>query len=184
MNYTDFINSCKLKNPNPYQKHHILPLSVGGTNHWTNVIKISFEDHWEAHRLLALENPDNTVIQNEFKRMGTLEQFVSKSKKQASQTGKNNSQYGKAPTKGKHWKMSDVARENVSHGKIGKSHKGKPHSEETKKRISEIQKERHKNGAYADSHTTQGRKWFTNGVDNILTFECPDGYRLGRTRWW
>ena len=117
MNYQEFIDSCKLKNPNPSQSHHIIPVSIGGTNHWSNKIKVSFEDHWEAHRLLALENPENETIQNEFKRMGSLEQFVAKSKKQASQTGPNNSQYGKAPTKGKHWKCSDIARENMSYAK-------------------------------------------------------------------
>ena len=41
------------------------------------------------------------------------------------------------------------------------------HTEEYKKKMSEIQK---------------GKKWFTNGVKNVFDFVCPDGYRPGMTR--
>lgn len=225
MTYEEFIDSCKLKNPNPHQKHHIIPLSMGGTNHWSNIIRLSFADHWEAHRLLALKYPDNEEIQKNFRRKGTLEQFIKGCEKLAAQTGPNNSQYGKAPTLGKHWKMSDIARENISHSKIGKTHKGVPHTEETKKKISETQKKRlqnielrkrisevHKGNQYRKGATqteetkmkisqankgkvawnkgkqlnyyskgNKGMHWFTNGRDNILSIDCPEGYRRGRT---
>ena len=32
-----------------------------------------------------------------------------------------------------------------------------------------------------ERNSSFGKKWWTNGVDNVLAFDCPSGYRLGRT---
>lgn len=58
--------------------------------------------------------------------------------------------------------------------KISESHKGLPgtwngrkHSSNAKTMIGDAQR---------------GRKWFTNGVTNVKSYECPPGYRPGITR--
>ena len=55
--YLDFINECKLKNDNNdlinYHEHHILPKFMGGTNNKSNLIKLSYSDHFNAHIILA-----------------------------------------------------------------------------------------------------------------------------------
>ena len=55
----------------------------------------------------------------------------------------------------------------MSEAKKGKSsnRKGKHASDETKRRISDAKK---------------GKHWYTNGVNNVCTFECPIGYKPGR----
>lgn len=54
--------------------------------------------------------------------------------------------------------------------------KGSKHSEETKAKM-------RANGGHTvgERNSSFGKKWWTNGVDNVLAFDCPSGYRLGRT---
>lgn len=60
-------------------------------------------------------------------------------------------------------------------GILGQSFKGKHHSEETKRKIGEKNKILigEKNGSF-------GKHWWTNGIENIKTISCPEGYRKGR----
>ena len=52
--YQDFISSRKLSNPQGYtERHHIVPKSLGGSNHSHNIVKLLPEDHMFAHLLLA-----------------------------------------------------------------------------------------------------------------------------------
>lgn len=41
------------------ERHHIMPRSMDGTNEEENLIDLYAREHYEAHRLLALENPEN-----------------------------------------------------------------------------------------------------------------------------
>lgn len=40
------------------ERHHIKMRSLGGTNDEDNLIDLIDSEHYEAHKLLALENPD------------------------------------------------------------------------------------------------------------------------------
>lgn len=51
--YFEFIEECKLKNPEKFHKHHIIPRYLGGGNEKENLVKLSYEDHFRAHILLA-----------------------------------------------------------------------------------------------------------------------------------
>ena len=42
-----------------HERHHIVPKCLSGTNDEENLIDLFAREHFEAHRLLALENPDN-----------------------------------------------------------------------------------------------------------------------------
>lgn len=53
--YQKLIRSAKTKSyQNEYaEEHHIVPKSLGGTNHSDNLVKLSAREHFIAHRLLA-----------------------------------------------------------------------------------------------------------------------------------
>ena len=47
--------------------HHIVPVCLGGDGEYgtkhDNIIFLTLQEHYEAHKLLAQENPDNTSLQ-------------------------------------------------------------------------------------------------------------------------
>lgn len=46
-----------------HERHHILPKCLGGGNDEDNLIDLFAKEHFVAHKLLALENPDNRKLQ-------------------------------------------------------------------------------------------------------------------------
>lgn len=46
-----------------HERHHIIPKCCGGNNNVSNLIDLFPEEHYIAHKLLALENPDNDKLQ-------------------------------------------------------------------------------------------------------------------------
>ena len=42
-----------------HERHHIIPKCIGGDNKEENLIDLFAKEHFEVHRLLALENPEN-----------------------------------------------------------------------------------------------------------------------------
>ena len=73
--------------------------------------------------------------------------------------------------------FSEEHRRKLSEAHKGKStwNKGKKNifSEDTLKKLSEVHKGRRTKGS-------SGMHWYNNGVENILTYTCPDGYIKGR----
>lgn len=68
MTYKEFINNiietrgrfgCGDKY---YERHHITPRCCGGTDDKDNLIDLFADEHFIAHKLLALENPDNDKL--------------------------------------------------------------------------------------------------------------------------
>jgi hypothetical protein len=51
--YFEFIKKCKNNNPEKYHTHHIIPRYMRGSNNESNLIKLSYEDHYIAHIILA-----------------------------------------------------------------------------------------------------------------------------------
>lgn len=69
MTYEEFINNIlntrgRFACGDEYhERHHIVPRCMGGGNEEENLIDLFAREHFEAHRLLALENPDNRGLQ-------------------------------------------------------------------------------------------------------------------------
>ena len=45
-----------------HERHHIVPKCMGGGNEESNLIDLYAREHFEAHRLLAMENPDEIKL--------------------------------------------------------------------------------------------------------------------------
>jgi len=148
MNYHQFINHIietrgKFNCIGYFEKHHIIPKCIGGLDNLENLIYLYPEEHYTAHKLLALENPNehslvyawwcmancyNSGQKLRYKiseiEYGELKRTYSKMLKD--KLTKNN------PLKGR--KLSDEHKK-----KISISHIGKKQSEETiEKRVSKL----------------------------------------------
>ena len=68
MTYKEFIDNIfqtrgRFACGNEYhERHHIVPKCMGGGNEKENLIDLFAREHFEAHRLLALENPENDSL--------------------------------------------------------------------------------------------------------------------------
>lgn len=52
--YFDIINNAKNRELEEYyEKHHILPKSLGGTNSIDNIVNLTAREHWICHKLLT-----------------------------------------------------------------------------------------------------------------------------------
>ena len=109
------------------------------------------------------------------------------------------SEHNRLHNKGKH--LYEDTRRKMSESLKGRHawNKGKNHNEETCKKIAEAMKGKpsymkgKKHSAVSlrkmsESHKgrrtkgASGMHWYNNGVENILTYACPDGYIKGRLK--
>ena len=66
--YDEFIHSILSTrgrfacNDEYHERHHIVPKCMGGGNEEDNLIDLFAREHFEAHKLLALENPENEKL--------------------------------------------------------------------------------------------------------------------------
>jgi len=115
---------------NKYQeKHHIIPKCLGGNNDEENLIYLFPEEHYYAHKLLAIENPHNKSIIYGWHCLSTRGQIkltaeeYKKVKQKYSEniSGENHPMYGRHHTE-------------EARNKISKFQKGRKDSEETKEK--------------------------------------------------
>ena len=70
MTYQDFINDILSKRERfqkdnssiKYERHHIIPVGIGGPDTEDDLIDLTLQEHFIAHKLLAEENPNNTTL--------------------------------------------------------------------------------------------------------------------------
>lgn len=94
-------------------RHHIVPRCVGGEprintwEHHPNLIWLTPEEHYKAHELLAMENPDNPHLVDSLKHLGTLEDYLNKCDK-LFRCMEESPRYGKKHSKETRQKMSEA----------------------------------------------------------------------------
>ena len=158
MGYEEFINNiletrgrfaCGDKY---HERHHIIPRCLGGNDDRDNLIDLYAREHFEAHRLLALENPSENGLQYAWwatcnLRSGSqnraeisAEEYEEAKQMFSKILSKKNTGSGN-PMFGRH--LSDEAKEKISLSRKGQEtwNKGKAHSEKTKTKISETLKQ-------------------------------------------
>lgn len=63
--YDRLISKAKNRIPNPqdyYEKHHIVPRSIGGDDTDDNIVKLTYKEHYVAHKLLVEIYPNNKSL--------------------------------------------------------------------------------------------------------------------------
>ena len=132
-----------------HECHHIVPRCMDGTDDKENLVDLFAREHFEAHRLLALENPDNkklihawwmmstTTKENQRPESVTPEEYE-EARKLFSQSmcGPNNPMYGKpSPMRGTH--LSEEQKQHlreINTGELSPKY-GIPLSDETKAKM-------------------------------------------------
>lgn len=150
-----------------HERHHIVPKSVGGSNDESNLIDLFAKEHYEAHRLLAEENPDVKQYWLAFYCMSTIKhnnRYVrdyeisadeyEELRKEASLrfSGENNPMYG----------IHNCGE------KAGRY--GKPFSEESKRKISE-----HHADVSGSNNPMYGRKRTKEEIEKIMNTKRANG---------
>ncbi len=62
LHYDRLISRARNRTPDPnlyYERHHIIPRCMNGTNDKSNIVKLTAEEHFVAHQLLVKIYPDN-----------------------------------------------------------------------------------------------------------------------------
>ena len=130
--YEEFINNIfetrgRFSCGNTYhERHHIKPKCLGGTDDEDNLIDLFAREHFIAHKLLAQENPENNSLVYAWSCMAFIHSTVQE--------------------------RCELTPEEYEEARIALSEarKGKLHSEETKRKISEKAKERYKDPKYCE----------------------------------
>lgn len=138
--YNNIIENARLENRNKgiseyYESHHIIPRCMGGNNNKSNLILLTAKEHFIAHRLLTLIYPDNNKLVRALWAMSMMKNNIQIRHIISSRTYENlKIEYARI--------NSERIITDEFRNKISKARTGKTHTEETKKKISEITKER------------------------------------------
>ena len=122
-----------------HERHHIVPRCVGGTDNEDNLIDLFAKEHFIAHKLLALENPDNKKLVYAWTMMSWIKndsqdryevtpEEYEEARKRLSELGKSRKGIKRGPFSEEHKR------------KISESNKGKVVSKETRKKLSDAHK--------------------------------------------
>lgn len=161
-----------------YEKHHIIPRCIGGNDEESNLIDLYAREHYEVHKLLAQENPENEKLTFAWWIMSTkspntngryemtaqeyelakiaLSEAQSKAKKEWFTNKENHPMFGKT--------HSEESKDKMSKAKKGKPSpkRGRPVSDKEKERLRQMKlgskwsKEQHEkmDGRYANGNST------------------------------
>lgn len=117
-----------------HERHHILPKCMGGTNDEENLIDLYAREHFIAHRLLALENPENNSLVYAWNCMAFSKRDY---QKRYELTPEEYEEARKAFSKA----LTGHPTSDETKQKISEANKGRTYSEETRKKMSDAQKQ-------------------------------------------
>ena len=155
-----------------HERHHIVPKCIGGTDDENNLIDLYAREHFEAHRLLAQENPKNKGLVYAWWCMATAngkhidgtykltpeEYETIRIMYSKSVTGENNPMFGKTHSMETRMKISE---NHADVSGVNNPNYGKHCSEETKKKLSEMKKGKFvgkDNPFYGKKHTEEAKQ--------------------------
>lgn len=174
-----------------HERHHIVPKCMGGGNEEDNLIDLFAREHYEAHRLLASENPDNRGLVYAWSCMA----FVSRNDTQRYQlTAEEYEEVRKAFSKaatGKEMTEETRAKLSIRHTGLHKGEKnnfygvhmtgdsnpfyGHKHTEEAKKKMRDNHADfsGEKNPFYGKHHTEESKIKIKENRPSTAKFNNP-----------
>lgn len=168
-----------------HERHHILPKCMGGGNEEENLIDLYAKEHFIAHKLLALENPENMSIAYAWWSMSIVKSRYTGERYEISaeeyeearkylsnimsekMVGANNPFFGKHHSKEAKERMS-MSQKNRFENPERHPMYGKHHSEETKQKISK-----------ANSNPSEETK---RKLSNAAKTRCNDEWRHNQSK--
>jgi hypothetical protein len=188
--YYQIIDNARLKTYDGYSEvHHIIPGSLGGSGDPSNLVRLSYPEHFLCHWLLIkfVSDPKDkakmayalqrmTSIRNDLagKRIVASWQFeVVKRAAKDNMSGENHPNYGR-----KHYNNGIKAIQLSDDKEVPKGFVlgGLPKSEEHRLKMSAIR-------MIGENHPSYGRKHYNNGTKSIMLSydeEITEGFVLGR----
>ena len=207
MTYSEFVSQFQIYDNPPkkdgYDRHHIVPESeqvkMYGSVTDERQIYVSLSQHMYAHILYDREHDTNTAKmflklcgksaeyfdcwekclaysytiskkrEEGYKKSAEVLKTPEVRKKMSdSHKGEKNHNYGQHLPEETRQKMSDSLK-----GEKNPMH-GQHHSEEAKRKMADAKK--------GKPNCNRGRKYFNNGIKNVMSFECPEGFVPGRLK--
>lgn len=188
-----------------YEAHHILPKSLFPL--WEkekrNLVLLTAREHFFCHQLLSKIYPSFEMycaiwyMMNDNKHIISSKEYerlkqnmcISFSKRFS---GEGNPMFGRSAInemteerlleyKQKMSKiLSSVKRDENWRKHISLSLKCKPKSDSQREKMIETLSKFRQKAIENSAKANKGKHWFNNGKDNILAFECPDGFSKGK----
>lgn len=167
-----------------HERHHIVPKCLGGTNDDENLIDLYAREHYEAHRLLAIEHNDNKQLTYAWWLMSNM-------------TNKHEERYKLTAEEYEEVRLAYSETVKQRRGKLHPNY-GKPLPEWHKKRLSELMtgrklsKERRKQiseshkGIGSRGKNSMARKVECNGTIYDCIEDCAEAYNVtsGAMKMW
>ena len=149
-----------------HERHHILPKCIGGADDEENLIDLFAREHYMAHKLLALENPENYSLQFAWNMMSHCINSKNNMREEINEEQYEilRKNFRDACSKVNKGKILTEAHKN----KISKANKGKIVSEETKQKMRENHAD-YSNGKhpmYGKHHSEQAKLNMKMGQQN------------------
>jgi hypothetical protein len=168
-----------------YWRRH---LNVHGKDYSTEIIAQFSEDQFEKLNEFAVNfSVENNIVASEEWANFTIEtgldgnSLAKERHPMWGRRGKDHQRYGKPLSEESRKRMSAAQKGRIitdeMKRKISQTLKGSVLSPEVRKKIGESVKGKNK----GELSSCFGRHWYTNGKDNVFSFECPEEYRRGRT---
>lgn len=154
-----------------YESHHIIPKCIGGDDSENNLVLLTAKEHFVCHKLLILIYPNQTKLVYALWMMSNGSNTYRRKHLKVSSRDYELSRKLYIET------HSEKMKGRIVDEKIGKkisdSKKGFKHSEESKKRISESNKDKigEKNSFYGRKHTEESKKKMSESAKNKVVSE-------------
>lgn len=157
-----------------HERHHILPKCCGGTNDEENLIDLFAKEHFEAHRLLAEENPGNNKLVYAWSCMAFPNNGAQKRYELTPEEYEEARKMLSRALTGR--KLSEETKQKLRQAKLGTTH-----SEESRQKMSESHSG--EKAYWYGKHLTEDAKQKLSNAQKVRFAHPEDNPMYGRP-WW
>lgn len=155
-----------------HERHHIVPKCMDGNDNEENLIDLYAREHFEAHRLLALENPNNNSLIYAWHMMSVMND---NEQRNYEITAEEYEEARIAHSKACRERMA--GENNPMYGKTSAMY-GKHHTEETKRKLSEAKRGENNPmyGRSGEKAPNYGKQWSEETREKFLAANSGENH--------